>query len=127
SVVGALVAHHVREIVELDRSRTGVISELRQIVAELPVAARDLADTEVRAPADGFILTPNPERLAGKRFAAGETMLEVADPADLELVLEVDERDIARVTPGQEVHVNLDAFPFYLYHRFAGTVREVGR
>jgi multidrug resistance efflux pump len=125
--MGALAARQARERLELERDRTEVLTELALVRAELPLAERALAEIEVRAPIDGVVLTRNPERLIGRLAAAGAPILELADGRDLELVLTVDERDIARVAAGQEVVVSLDAFPFYLYRRFTGTVRDVGR
>jgi multidrug resistance efflux pump len=127
SSLGALVARQEGELEEQSRALAELDSQLAEVEADLPLAQRWLDDATVRAPIDGVVLTADPERLRGRRFAPGEALIDLADPKDLRFVVRVDERDISRVAEGQDVLVRLDAFPFYVYRTFAGHVAEVAR
>lgn len=84
-------------------------SALRQADAELaefgstspPPATPRPAALEVRAPATGRILRVVEEN--ARVVAAGQALLEIGDPADLEVVIEVLSRDGATVGPGTRV------------------------
>lgn len=121
----AVAARQRRDVEEIDRSLAAVNGELQAVEASLPLAERWLVDATVRAPIDGIVLTANPERLRGKRVEPGETIVEIADPRELRFVMEVDERDVSRVIPGEDVVLSFDAFPFYVYRAFHGSVSEV--
>jgi HlyD family secretion protein len=77
-------------------------------------AARDLAkvrleDTILRAPFDGIVTRVDLD--LGSFVAAGRVVITVADASELRVKLSIDETDIARVKVGQEVAINLDAYP----------------
>lgn len=65
-----------------------------------PAASRPV---ECRSPVDGLVL----KRLRESQsvVAAGEPLLEVGDPARLEIVSDLLSTDAVRVTPGAEVHI----------------------
>jgi len=112
-------------LAELDQSVELASRELPILDAKRPLLERNLADTEVRSPIDGCVLTPRPERLAGKRVEAGEAILEIADPARLQFAMTLDQRDVSRIRSGQEVVLNFDAFPYFGFRSFLGEVLEV--
>ncbi|MGE5262073.1 MAG: efflux RND transporter periplasmic adaptor subunit [Acidobacteriota bacterium] len=77
-------------------------------------AARDLARAQLdnailRAPFDGVVTHVDFD--LGSFAPAGRTILGVADTAQLRVKLNIDETDIARVSIGQSVNVDLDAYP----------------
>lgn len=81
-------------------------SALRQVEAELGDALQSDAPPEqspvaIKAPANGFILKVYEE--SAKVVTAGTRLLEEADPADLEVIIEVLSRDGAAVLPGTKV------------------------
>src|SRR5690348_5225601 len=84
-------------------------SALRQAEAELAVFAMpDVGDTngvcvpqEVKSPVSGRVLKVFEE--SSRVVTAGTPLLEVGDPTDLEIVIEVLSRDGAVITPGTRV------------------------
>jgi HlyD family secretion protein len=78
---------------------------LRSAVAELAVVGRDTipALIEVRAPAAGRVLHVFQE--SERPVAAGTPLLDVGDPADLEVVIELLSRDGAALTAGTRVEL----------------------
>jgi HlyD family secretion protein len=83
-------------------------SALRQAEAELaefgaPAGSADnpRAPVEVKAPASGRLLRVFEE--SARVVAAGTPLVEVGDPADLEVVIEVLSRDGAAIAPGTKV------------------------
>ena len=75
--------------------------------------------TVVRAPVSGMVLTPRPEERTGTSLEEGDLLLTLGRTDSLELEFGVDQQDIARVRPGQEVRLRVDALP---QRTFAGRV-----
>jgi len=92
--------------------------------AEAGVLDERLTASVIRSPAAGVVLTARPEEKVGARLDAGDLVVTVGRTDTLELELGVDQRDIARVTPGQEVRLRVDALP---QRTFSGRVSSVGR
>ena len=78
----------------------------------------------VRAPVNGIVLTPHPERRVGARVEAGDVVLLVGRVDSLELDFLVDEREVTRVRAGQRVRLRVDAVP---ERTFEGRVLTIGR
>jgi multidrug efflux pump subunit AcrA (membrane-fusion protein) len=78
--------------------------------------------TTLRAPVGGVVLTPHVEQLAGRSLEEGDLLLSIGRTDSLELEFGVAQRDIARVRPGQEVRLRVDAMP---QRTFVGRVRSV--
>jgi HlyD family secretion protein len=77
-------------------------------------AGRDLAKANldnaiIRAPFDGMVTHVDYD--LGSFATAGKTVLGVADTSELRVKLNIDETDIASVKAGQNVSVDLDAYP----------------
>jgi HlyD family secretion protein len=83
-------------------------SALRQAEAELaeftPAAEPNLPPVEVVAPAPGRVLRVFEE--SARVVAVGAPLLELGDPADLEVVIEVLSRDGAAIAPGTPVELH---------------------
>jgi GAF domain-containing protein/multidrug resistance efflux pump len=92
--------------------------------AEADVLDERLAASVIRSPAAGVVLTARPEEKVGARVDAGDLVVTVGRTDTLELELGVDQRDIARVAPGQEVRLRVDALP---QRTFSGRVTSIGR
>ncbi len=94
--------------------------------AQVKTLESRLADTEVRAPMDGVILSRTAE--LGEVVMINQTLFKVGDVGRLILEVSVDEADIARVVEpaegkaGSKVAVSLYAFPKTV---FAGSVFEI--
>ena len=86
-------------------------------LAQLDLAQASLAKTEIRAGADGLVL----ERLVevGDVVQAGRALLLVARSGGIEIVAQVDEKNLQWLQVGQAAEVSPDAFPDA---RFAATL-----
>jgi GAF domain-containing protein/biotin carboxyl carrier protein len=78
---------------------------------EASLADEQLRFAVVRAPVDGTVLTPHPERRIGARVEAGDAVLLVGRTDSLELEFHVEEREVVRVREGQRVRLRVDAVP----------------
>ena len=87
----------------LARSRHG------QAQAALEVAEARLANTVIRAPADGTVLKRLVE--AGDVVAQGRQMFELSVNGETQVSLLVDEKNLAFLKPGQPARVAADAWP----------------
>ncbi|HEX2451033.1 MAG TPA: GAF domain-containing protein [Gemmatimonadales bacterium] len=83
-----------------------------------------LAATIIRSPSAGIVLTARPEERVGGRLDAGDLVVTVGRTDTLELEFGVDQRDVARVSEGQEVRLRVDALP---QRTFSGRVSSIGR
>jgi HlyD family secretion protein len=94
------------------REQTAAESAWRQAEAELAAfepspdgaTPSHLKPTEVRAPVDGQVLRVFEEN--ARVVFAGTPLLEIGDPADLEVVIEVLSRDGAAIAPGARVELD---------------------
>ena len=91
---------------------------------ELSLLDEELGLTTVRAPAAGMVLTPRLEERTGTSLAEGDRLLVIGRTDTLELEAGVEQRDILRVRPGQEVRLRVDALPS---RTFAGRVISIGQ
>jgi HlyD family secretion protein len=83
---------------------------------ELKNATARLEDTEIRAPRDAIIIDRmvEPGQIISSGISsltAGTTLMVMADLSSILVRSEVNEADISRVKPGQNVRIELDAFP----------------
>ena len=101
------------------------IQRLQAAGVEREVAVLDeaLAATLVRAPVGGVVLTPRLAERVGARLEPGDLVATLGRLDTLELELGVDQRDVARVAPGAEVRLRVDALP---QRTFSGRVASVG-
>jgi multidrug resistance efflux pump len=105
---------------ELDSWRRRTVSEIEQARAKLKLAQADLVEADrqltfcdIRAPVTGTILTKKAEKgnyISPGGFNVSSSLCEMADLADLEIELDIQERDIARVKAGQKCIVMPEAF-----------------
>lgn len=76
--------------------------------------ARDLlARTEVRAERDGIAVFADAQRWTGKPVRTGERLLEIADPTQAELRIELPVADAIGLEQGAEVALFLDSDPLH--------------
>ena len=93
--------------------------------ASLQEAEENLQKTAIYAPVNGTISKLNVElgeRVVGTGQMTGTEILRLANLEDMEVVVEVNENDIARVTINDTVQIEIDAF---LGKSFQGTVSEI--
>lgn len=110
---------------ELRAAEAGV----REAAAQLDLARTQLSWTVIRSPLDGVVLEKlaDENELVSPQSFGGDSgpstaLLAVADPSDLQVELDINEADLAKVRPGQKCRVVPEAFPDRVY---AGHVVEI--
>lgn len=99
-----------------------VNEELNQAKADLAKAEWRLENCQVKAPADGIILTKNakigamanPNAFSTEGLPSG--LCDIADLTKLEVDIAIAERDISKVFKDQKCKVRAEAFPDRVYH-----------
>lgn len=86
-------------------------AELELKVAERNWAKELLSRTEVRAAQRGIALFADQKELIGRPFAIGERLMDIADPAELELRIDLPVSDAIVLSEGARVKVFLDSDP----------------
>jgi len=86
----------------------------------LEYAEKNLKDAVLTAPFNGIIASVPVKE--GDIIDAGTLGVRLVMPTELELIVEVDEIDVAGVRPGQDVLISVDAFPD---DEYTGTVAAV--
>ena len=108
---------------ELDRATSSLreaVAGVQQLDAEIELTVERLADTEIRAPADGRISQRLVDR--GDVVQVGTPLASLYTVDELEIVADIPDRVIDRVEIGQSVEARLAAFPGRV---FAGEVTFV--
>lgn len=86
-------------------------ARVEQKRAERDYAQQLLARSEVRAERSGIAVFADAERLTGKPVQTGERLMQIADPAQAELRIELPVGDAISLEPGAEVALFLDSDP----------------
>jgi HlyD family secretion protein len=93
-------------------------AEARACAARLNLAEWRVGNCTIKAPVDGWVLSKKAEigNLINAAFFSGSTSLcEMADLTDLEVTLDIQERDIRKVKEGGPVRIRPDAWPDRVY------------
>ncbi|MEO8318755.1 MAG: efflux RND transporter periplasmic adaptor subunit [Bradyrhizobium sp.] len=93
---------------------------LNQARANLETAESRLGYTTIAAPRDGVLITRNVER--GAVVQPGKALLVLAPTGELQLVLQIDERNLGKIALGQNALASADA---YSDRRFAAVVSYI--
>jgi multidrug resistance efflux pump len=107
----ALAKHERAEISILHARR-------EQVEAELALAEEKLARTRLKAPLAGIVVSGDLSQSLGAPVERGEVLFEVAPLDGYRIMLQIDERDIAHVQPGQPGKLALSGLP-HQRHAFA--------
>lgn len=86
-------------------------AQLDQVRAQLTRVEDQLARTRVTAPFDGIVVSGDLTQSLGAPVERGAVLYEVAPLASFRVMLQVDERDVADVSVGQQGALLLSAFP----------------
>lgn len=109
-------------------ARLGVESARYQLAsseATLNEAKRNLLRTTIYAPQDGTISMLNSElgeRVVGTAQMTGTDIMHLSDLENMEVLVEVNENDIVRVSQGDTALIEVDAF---LDEEFKGVITEI--
>jgi multidrug efflux pump subunit AcrA (membrane-fusion protein) len=91
-----------RAVAERDRAQIRLISaQIGQTEAQLRLTGEQLARTRVLAPIAGLVLSGDLSQRLGTPVSKGEVLFEIAPLAGYRVILDVDERDIRYIEPGQ--------------------------
>jgi RND family efflux transporter MFP subunit len=93
---------------------------------EASVREQQLRAATVRSPVSGVVLTPRPEERVGSWADAGSAVMVLGRTDTLELEFGVDQRDVSRVTVGEEVRLRVDAFPQRTFSGRVSAIADVG-
>ena len=95
-------------------------SLLNQARANLDTAESRLDYATIAAPRDGILITRSVER--GTVVQPGKTLLVLAPAGDVQLVLQIDERNLGKIALGQKALASADAYP---ERRFAAVITYI--
>ncbi len=113
------------ELNAAQQSVTGSEFSVKSAEAALKESRDNLTRTRIYAPMDGTLSKLNVkkgERVVGTAQMPGTDMLIIADLSRMEVQVDVSENDIIRVSVGDSVSIDVDAF---LDKKFKGMVRHV--
>ncbi|MDB6083256.1 MAG: hemolysin secretion protein [Gammaproteobacteria bacterium] len=119
--VGASGALSAEETQRRKSSTLTAAAKVKLAQAQLAEAQAKLARAEVRAPADGIILTRNVE-VGQTATPGGEALFRLSEGGEVELRGQVAEQDLPLLRIGQDVSVQLTG----TLHPFPGRVRLLG-
>lgn len=118
-----LLKQYRQALAERDAAQVAILSaQIDQARAQLGLVEDRLAKTRISAPFDGVVVTGDLSQELGAPVGRGEVLFEVAPLDEYRVVLEVDERDIEQVKPGQSGTLAFTAFPD---ESFAFTVDKI--
>ena len=95
--------------------------QVEQAEANLAQAELNLGYTELRAPQDGYITNRNVD--VGTYAQAGQQLFYLVAP-DTWIVANFKENQLARMHPGQEVSISVDAYPTLKLHGHVQSVQQ---
>jgi len=106
-----------------DRPKVNILrARLAQSDADLELLREQLARTRLSAPFDGVVVKGDLSQLLGSPVERGEVLFEVAPLNGYRIILSVDERDIAAVSPQKPGVLTLSALP---HEELALTVERI--
>jgi multidrug resistance efflux pump len=110
------LARHNRSESAIQRAR------LAQADAELALVEEKLAKTRLRAPLAGVVVSGDLSQSLGMPLERGQLLFEIAPLDAYSVILDLDERDIAHVRPGQRGTLILSGLP---HERLAFSVERL--
>lgn len=112
---------------EREKSASAQASRIAQERATLDSAQYDLSKVRIESPIDGIVTKRNIQEgemvMIGTMNNAGTVLLTLADMADIQAEVEVDETNMPHVSIGQNAKISIDAIPD---KTFKGHVTEIG-
>ncbi|MDN5277079.1 MAG: HlyD family secretion protein [Clostridiales bacterium] len=98
---------------------------IEQTQKELESKKSLLGNTEVKSPINGIITSLNVK--VGDQVQQGRAIATIVDPAQLNVVVAVDELDIPKVKIGQKARVKVDAFPDMVFEGEVIKIADIGQ
>lgn len=100
-------------------------TEMDRLQAQIRETRERIARTEIAAPSSGVVLTEQLERLAGASVREGETLLEVGEVGDWRVTMLIPERDVNKISVGDRVRLEVQAFDQRDRRQLEGRVAHV--
>ncbi|WP_293995381.1 efflux RND transporter periplasmic adaptor subunit [Sphaerotilus sp.] len=96
-----------------DRAQMGLhLARSDEVGAQLQLVRRELGRTRIAAPMDALVLDGDLTRSVGMPVRRGDTLMRLTPDHAPRVVVEIDERDIDAVRPGQPARLALSALPW---------------
>lgn len=96
-----------------DRAQMGLhLARSDEVGARLQLVRRELGRTRIEAPMDALVLDGDLSRSVGMPVRRGDTLMRLVPDQTPRVVIEIDERDIDAVRPGQSARLALSALPW---------------
>jgi RND family efflux transporter MFP subunit len=83
---------------------------------EVDRAEQLLDRSQLRAPIDGVVTTPQVENFAGRKLAPGDSFAEIVDTSQAMVDIAVDDEDAGLMKDGQKAVVKLNSYPTRTFH-----------
>lgn len=96
---------------EIERAKAAV----EGLRAQVRQAEEDLAQTEIRAPIAGVVVTPRPERLLGTHVVPGAALLSIQEYGTLDVDIQVPEKELGEIRIGLPVELKVLGYPDRTY------------
>jgi len=107
-----LLQEYRAAMAEIDSAKVTVLrAKIERADAELALAAENLSRTRLTAPLRGVVVRGDLSQSLGAPVERGQTLFQVAPLNSYRVMLEVDERDVGQVSPGQPGRLALTGFP----------------
>jgi putative peptide zinc metalloprotease protein len=86
-------------------------AEVQRLKDQIRILNEELAKTEVRAPIEGIVTTPFVERKVNSNLEAGDELCKIVDVSRVTIEMQVPEKEMADVQPGNPVSMKFRSFP----------------
>ncbi|UCE56292.1 MAG: efflux RND transporter periplasmic adaptor subunit [Desulfobacterales bacterium] len=104
-----LAKSNLKKIQAIEKEVEAAKAQVQAAQATVELSEIQLSYSELRAPFSGIIVSRNLE--PGEVVSVGQEVISVCDLSKVDLKVFVDETEIGRVRPGQQVEVRIDTFP----------------
>jgi len=86
-------------------------AEVDRLQTMLASTTKEIGKSEIRAPIDGTVATPFPERKLNTRLAAGDEFIRLVNTSGVIAEMQVPEKEMADVKPGSVVWLKVRSLP----------------
>lgn len=101
-----------RALASHERAKAAIIkSEIEQVEAQIRLLDIQIARATLRAPYDGILLSGDLSQFVGGAIRRGEEMFRISPLNSYRVELEIDERDISEIEPGQRGQLIVTPLP----------------
>jgi putative peptide zinc metalloprotease protein len=88
-----------------------VEADVERLSNQITILDQELVKTEIRAPIDGIVATPFVERKLNQHLSSGDELCRIVDMARVIVEMQVPEKEMADVRPGNPVSMRARSLP----------------